>query len=43
MTIIILKLVLAHLIGDFFIQHRKWVAHKEKKKHKCNVNDDMYI
>lgn len=32
MTIIILKLILAHIIGDFFLQPQKWVKHKEKKK-----------
>lgn len=32
MILIILKLVLAHLIGDFFLQPYKWVKHKEKKK-----------
>ena len=32
MTLIILKLILAHLIGDFFLQPQKWVKHKEKKK-----------
>lgn len=32
MTIIILKLLLAHIIGDFFLQPQKWVKHKEKKK-----------
>jgi hypothetical protein len=32
MTTIILKLILAHLIGDFFLQPRKWV--KDKAKHK---------
>ncbi|WP_179352493.1 DUF3307 domain-containing protein [Winogradskyella vidalii] len=32
MILIILKLVLAHLIGDFFLQPNQWVKHKEKKK-----------
>ena len=32
MTLIILKLILAHLIGDFFLQSQKWVKDKEKKK-----------
>jgi len=32
MKLIILKLLLAHLIGDFFLQPHKWVKHKEKKK-----------
>jgi Protein of unknown function (DUF3307) len=30
--IILLKLFLAHLIGDFFLQPRSWVQAKEKKK-----------
>ncbi|GAA3598602.1 DUF3307 domain-containing protein [Flavivirga amylovorans] len=29
---ILLKLLLAHLIGDFFLQPQKWVLEKEKKK-----------
>ena len=29
---ILLKLLLAHLIGDFFLQPEKWVKEKEKKK-----------
>jgi len=29
---IILKLILAHLIGDFFLQPQKWVKDKEAKK-----------
>ncbi|NMH86652.1 DUF3307 domain-containing protein [Flavivirga algicola] len=29
---ILLKLLLAHLIGDFFLQPQKWVHEKEKKK-----------
>ena len=32
--ILFLKLLLAHLIGDFFLQPDKWVADKEFKKHK---------
>lgn len=32
MNIIILKLLLAHLIGDFFLQPEQWVKDKEKKK-----------
>lgn len=32
MILLILKLVLAHLIGDFFLQPQKWVKDKEKKK-----------
>ncbi|MDF0719806.1 DUF3307 domain-containing protein [Kaistella sp. PBT33-4] len=29
---ILTKLILAHLIGDFILQPNKWVAHKEAKK-----------
>ncbi len=29
---ILIKLLLAHLIGDFFLQPQKWVKEKEKKK-----------
>lgn len=29
---ILLKLFLAHIIGDFFLQPKKWVKEKEKKK-----------
>lgn len=32
MTLLILKIILAHLIGDFFLQPQKWVKNKEKKK-----------
>ena len=32
MNVIILKLILAHIIGDFFLQPQKWVKNKEKKK-----------
>ncbi len=32
MTVLILKLILAHLIGDFFLQPKTWVKDKEKKK-----------
>lgn len=32
--ILFLKLLLAHFIGDFFLQPNKWVADKEQKKHK---------
>lgn len=32
MMILILKLILAHLIGDFFLQPLKWVKDKEKMK-----------
>lgn len=32
MFVLILKLILAHIIGDFFLQPKKWVKDKEKKK-----------
>ena len=32
MILLILKLILAHLMGDFFLQPQKWVKDKEKKK-----------
>lgn len=32
--IILIKLLLAHLIGDFLLQPTAWVLDKEKKKHK---------
>ncbi len=32
MTLVFIKLLLAHLIGDFLLQPNKWVLHKEKKK-----------
>ncbi len=32
MEIILIKLVLAHLFGDFFLQPNSWVVEKEKKK-----------
>lgn len=32
MDIVLIKLLLAHLVGDFFLQSNKWVAEKEKKK-----------
>ncbi|WP_179345747.1 DUF3307 domain-containing protein [Winogradskyella ursingii] len=32
MTLLILKLIASHLIGDFFLQPKKWVKNKEKKK-----------
>ncbi len=32
--ILLLKLLLAHLIGDFFLQPDKWVTEKEQHKHK---------
>ncbi|KAB1068644.1 DUF3307 domain-containing protein [Tamlana haliotis] len=34
MLILALKLILAHLIGDFLFQPNQWVKHKEKHKHK---------
>ena len=33
--ILLIKLFLAHLIGDFLLQPRKWVKEKEKKKLKA--------
>lgn len=30
--IILLKLILAHLVGDFVLQPKRWVRHKEKHK-----------
>lgn len=32
MLLVILKIILAHLVGDFFLQPQKWVKHKEKRK-----------
>lgn len=32
--IILVKLFLAHILGDFLLQPNSWVADKEKKKHK---------
>ena len=32
--ILFIKLLLAHLLGDFIWQPNSWVAHKENKKHK---------
>jgi len=32
MIVLILKFILAHIIGDFFLQPQKWVKHKNKKK-----------
>ena len=29
---ILIKLLLAHIIGDFFLQPQKWVVEKESKK-----------
>ncbi|WP_194767746.1 DUF3307 domain-containing protein [Tamlana sp. I1] len=34
MLILALKLILAHLIGDFLLQPNSWVTHKETYKHK---------
>lgn len=34
--ILFLKLLLAHLVGDFILQPDNWVAEKELKKHKSN-------
>ncbi|MEM5566357.1 DUF3307 domain-containing protein [Psychroserpens sp. AS72] len=33
MLILFIKLILAHLIGDFLFQPEKWVKHKNKHKH----------
>ncbi|MGB1309494.1 MAG: DUF3307 domain-containing protein, partial [Oceanihabitans sp.] len=30
--ILLIKLLLAHIIGDFFLQPEKWVIDKEAKK-----------
>lgn len=30
--ILLIKLLLAHLVGDFIVQFSSWVAHKERKK-----------
>lgn len=32
MEVVLLKLLLAHLLGDFFLQPNSWVVEKEKKK-----------
>ncbi len=32
MEIVLIKLLLAHLLGDFFLQPNSWVAEKEKRK-----------
>ncbi|WP_258104684.1 DUF3307 domain-containing protein [Marinoscillum sp. MHG1-6] len=34
MNLLLLKFLLAHLIGDFVLQPNKWVSKKEAKKHK---------
>ena len=34
MMILFIKLLLAHLLGDFIWQPNSWVSHKEAKKHK---------
>ncbi|WP_445733023.1 DUF3307 domain-containing protein [Mariniflexile sp.] len=34
--ILLIKLLLAHIIGDFFLQPEKWVKEKEQKKLKSN-------
>jgi hypothetical protein len=34
MITLFIKLVLAHFIGDFLLQSKKWVQHKEANKHK---------
>jgi hypothetical protein len=40
MEIALIKLLLAHLIGDFFLQPNSWVAEKEQKKLK---SDKLYL
>jgi magnesium-transporting ATPase (P-type) len=40
MEIALLKLLLAHILGDFFLQPNSWVAEKEKKKLK---SDKLYL
>lgn len=40
MEIALLKLLLAHILGDFFLQPNSWVAEKEKKKLKA---DKLYL
>ena len=32
MEIALLKLLLAHILGDFFLQSNSWVTEKEKNK-----------
>lgn len=34
MTLLISKMILAHFLGDFYLQPHSWVVHKEKNKHK---------
>lgn len=36
MTALLLKLLLAHILGDFVFQPDKWVAEKRRKKHKSS-------
>ncbi len=38
--IVLIKLLLAHIIGDFFLQPKKWVKEKEQKKLK---SDKLYL
>ncbi|MFA6276589.1 MAG: DUF3307 domain-containing protein [Pedobacter sp.] len=40
MEIALLKLLLAHILGDFFLQPNSWVDEKEKKKGK---SDKLYL
>lgn len=40
MAVLLIKLLLAHLIGDFFLQPDKWVKHKEKHK---LASDKLYL
>ena len=35
--IVLLKLILAHLIGDFLLQSKKWVAKKEQRKGQSTI------
>jgi len=34
MLVLALKFILAHLLGDFVLQPKKWIKDKQKKKHK---------
>jgi hypothetical protein len=40
MEIALLKILLAHILGDFFLQPNSWVAEKERKKLK---SDKLYL
>ena len=39
--IIFVKLLLAHLLGDFLLQPNSWVLDKESKKHKIKKTTDI--